>query len=169
MGYLWREGPLYYRLASLGECSKNLSVAVCQLALTCFSEVFWRLFQHVCSFHDGWFTSAPATTVLSVQQFLIKMAWHPHPISPQAVFWQVFFFFLMFPGTKRNPLKETFAEEEVKHTHTKWQKHQKASKSMSSKTVLSSGKRSCYRYCIKWRAQGRWLKFNHVKISTQFL
>ena len=43
--------------------------------------LFWRLFQHICPFRDGWFTSVPAHTVLSVQQFLSKngITLVPHP------------------------------------------------------------------------------------------
>ena len=48
---------------------------------------FWRLFQHVCPFHHGWFASAPAHTTLSVLKFLTKnsMASIPHPPSSPRV------------------------------------------------------------------------------------
>ena len=39
---------------------------------------FWRLFQSICPFYDGWFTSVPAYAMLSVQQFLTKNVMTPH-------------------------------------------------------------------------------------------
>ena len=33
-------------------------------------DFFKRVFQRICPFHDGWFTSTPAYTTLGVQQFL---------------------------------------------------------------------------------------------------
>ena len=71
----------------LDECSRNPSGAVHQLALLWeaefgLSEFFGRLFQCICPFHDGWFISTPAHTVLSVQQFLTKMVWPPCPTLP---------------------------------------------------------------------------------------
>ena len=84
------------RLPPLGECSRNLSVSVHQLALLWEAafKFFWRIFQRVCPFHDGWGMSAPAyTTLLSVQQFLTKnsMTPLPHPayspdIAPRDIF-----------------------------------------------------------------------------------
>ena len=61
----WRAGPLYYRLPPLGECSRNPSVSVYQLALLWeavlgFSEIFlkalsmhlpiswWVTYKHTC-------------------------------------------------------------------------------------------------------------------------
>ena len=100
--YLLEGGPLSYRLPLLGECSRNPSVAVHQLALlweaTCsFNAYFWRL---ICPFHDGWFMSVPAHTVLSVQQFLTKngMTLVPYPpYSPDLVLSD---FFFVFPDGK---------------------------------------------------------------------
>ena len=62
-------------------------VSVYQLALLWeaafrFSEYFWRLFQHVCPFCDGWFTSIPAHIDLRVQQFLTKNSMTPVPHPP---------------------------------------------------------------------------------------
>ena len=44
--------------------------------------MFLELFQPVFSFHDGRFTSAPAHTTLSVQQFLTKNSMTPLPCPP---------------------------------------------------------------------------------------
>ena len=61
----WRAGPLEYRLAPLGECSRNPSIisapgGVVKGHVQLQWSLFWRLFQHVCPFHDGWFITAPA-------------------------------------------------------------------------------------------------------------
>ena len=79
------EGRLLGVQASLiGECSRN-PTPVYQLALLwedafSFSEFFCeRVFQHVCPFHDGWLTSRPIHTVVSIQQFLIKNCLTPMP------------------------------------------------------------------------------------------
>ena len=71
-----------------------------------FSGFFLRVFQHIYPFHDGWFTSAPAHTMLSVQQFLTKTAWPScltfpiHPISPQATLF-------LFPWWKKSSKGKT--------------------------------------------------------------
>ena len=54
---------------------------------------FWRSCQCVCPFHEGWFTSAPAHTSLSAQQFWPKTAWPPCPTLPVHMFspWVTFF------------------------------------------------------------------------------
>ena len=43
---------------------------------------FWRLFQCVCPFYDGWFTSTSAHWVLSAQQFLTKNRMTPSMPCP---------------------------------------------------------------------------------------
>ena len=62
---------------------------------------FWRPFQHVWPFHDGWFTSAPAHTVLSVQQFLTKNGMTPVPQPPYSTDLNLSDFFL-FPTMKKS-------------------------------------------------------------------
>ena len=53
---------------------------------------FWRFFQCICLFHNGWFMILSAHTMLSIQQFLTKMSWPLcpilpiHPVLPQAAF-----------------------------------------------------------------------------------
>ena len=65
-------------------------------------KFFWRLFQRVCPFHDGWFTSAPAHTGLSVQQFLTKKL-HDHRDPPSLFTWSLLeWLFLCFPGCKKS-------------------------------------------------------------------
>ena len=78
----WRAGPLQYRFL-LGECSRDLSVPVCQLVLlwqaACgFSEFFWTLFQCVCPFQDGWIMSAECPAVFDQK-------WH-YPHDPPSLF-----------------------------------------------------------------------------------
>ena len=132
----------------LGECSRNPSVSVYQLVLLwepAFSLVnVFADFQCVCPFHNGWFTSISAHTALSVQQFLTQngMTPVPHPpYSPNLAPSK----FLCFPGWKK-PSKGN-----VLLMWKRWdklQKHYKASKSMSSKPVLSSGKKCLDRYIV---------------------
>ena len=76
---------------------------------------FWRLFQCLCPFHDGWFTSAPAHTVLNVQQFLTKNQHEPR--VPPSLFTQSHLeqFFFCFPRWKKVLKGKHFADiEEVK-------------------------------------------------------
>ena len=140
----WWAGPLWwYRLPPLGEYSRTPSVSVYQLALLWeavfgFSEFFFgRLFQHICTFHDGWFTSTPAHTTLSVQQFLTKNGMTPMPHPPYSPNVAPSDFFC-FPGWKKSSKRNVLLTWET--WNKKRQKHWKASKSTSSKTVLSSGK-----------------------------
>ena len=110
--YLLEGGPLVVQVPPLGECSGNPSVSEYNLALlweaafgfSGFFFFFGRPFQRFCPFHDGWFTSTPAHTAFSVQQFLTKnyLVWPPcptlpiRPISP----WETFLF--CFPGWKKS-------------------------------------------------------------------
>ena len=77
---------------------------------------FWRLFQCVFRFHDGWFTSAPAHTTLSVQQFHTKnstiLVTHP-PLFTQSH--PERYFVCLCPWMKRVLKRKHFADvEEVK-------------------------------------------------------
>ena len=74
---------------------------------------FWRLFQCVCPFHDGGFTSAPAHTTLNVQQFLTKNGMRPY--SPQATL------LFCFPGWKKASKGNILPM--WKRWNKKWQKH----------------------------------------------
>ena len=59
-----------------------------QCSASVVRSCFWlqwiclKLFQQICPFHDGWFTSTPAHTALSVQQFLTKNCMTPCPTLP---------------------------------------------------------------------------------------
>ena len=101
----WRTGPLWYRLPPLGEFSRNPSVSVHQLALweAAFgiSAFFLRLFHRVCPFHDGWFTSIPSHTALSVEQFLTKTSMIPMLLPPYSPSLAVSNYFC-FPGGKKS-------------------------------------------------------------------
>ena len=67
---------------------------------------FFEDFQHICPFHGGCYMSAPAHTVLTVQQFLTKngMTLMPHPpYSPNLVPSNYF-----PPMDEKGPERETF-------------------------------------------------------------
>ena len=93
--YFMQGRPLVVQVSPLAECSRSPSVSGYQLALLSeaalgFSEFFWRLFQCLCPFHDGWLPSAPAHAALSAQQFLTTITACPpcpslpiHPIIPR--------------------------------------------------------------------------------------
>ena len=119
------QAPCKWVFSPLGECSRNLSVSVYQLvmlweAVFGFSEFFWRLFQSICPFHDGWFMSAPIHTTLSVQQFLTRsgMTPIPHPPYPPDLTLSNFF---CFPRWIK-PSKGNFLLMWKRWTQ-KWQKH----------------------------------------------
>ena len=165
--------PLKYRLPPLGECSRNPSVSVYQLALLweavlSFSEFFWRFFQHVCPFHDGWFTSAPAyiphCTECSAD---FDQKWHDPHAPPSLFTWSCPKWLFFVSLDEKCSQRETFCQ--YGRSEKKRQKHQKASKSMCSILFCAVGKMSQQVYYIKWRVLWRWLKFKHVRINTQFL
>ena len=97
---LWKVSPLYYRLPPMGECSRNLSVSVYQLALLWeaafgFSEFFFfedsfNMFAHFVMGDLG--THLP-TLCWVFSSFWPKTAWPPcptipiHPVLP----WPIFF------------------------------------------------------------------------------
>ena len=54
----------------------------CERLCSTSANFFWRLFQHICPFHDGWFTSAPAHIALNVQQFWTKNSMTSIPLPP---------------------------------------------------------------------------------------
>ena len=107
--YLLEGRPLVVQTSPRGECSRNPPVSVHQLALLWeaafgFSDFFffWRLFQHICPLHDGWFTSAPAHTTLSVQQFLTKNGMFPMSQPPYSPDLALSDFFFCFPRWKKS-------------------------------------------------------------------
>ena len=74
--------------------------------------------------------------------------------------------FFVFPQMK-NPQRETFCQcgrGETKNSRST-QRHQNK---QVQKLFWAVEKTSWYVHCIKWRVLWRWLKFKHVRISTQF-
>ena len=78
-------------------------------ALKIPSEFFLKDFQHVNSFHDGWFMNAPAHTPWSAQQFLTKNHMTPvstppcsHDLTPSDVFF--------VSRDEKKPQRETFGQ-----------------------------------------------------------
>ena len=134
--YLLEDSPA--RWCSKSHLHQCTSRCYCE-RLFGFSEFFWRLFQCICPFHDGWYVSAPAHSLLSVQQFLTKsrLTLCPtlpiHPISPPATF------FVAVSLDEKSPQREKccwYIRYETKKTA--WLL--KGIKINASKTVLSSGK-----------------------------
>ena len=87
--HLLEGSPLVAQASPTGGCSRNPSVPVYELALLweaafSSSEYFLKT-QRICPFHDGWLTSAPAHTTLSVQ-FLTKIGMTPMPHPPYWLF-----------------------------------------------------------------------------------
>ena len=129
---------------------------------------FWRLFLHVCPFHDGWFTSIPAHTALSVQEFLTQksITSMPHPpYSPNLA--RVTFFVFVFLMKKVLKGKYFADVEEVKqkrHKSTKGHQHQWTQK-------LFWAVEKCLNSCIASNGEyfeGDW-SLKHVMLNTQFL
>ena len=142
--YLLEDGSLVVQASPLGECSRNPSVSVYQLALLWeavfgFSEVFGRLFQCVCPFHDGRFTSAPVHAMASVQQFLTQNSMTPIPHSPYSCHIALSDLFLVFLDEKI-PQREMFHQCERGETN-KQTKNGRITKSHRNLWVqkLSSG------------------------------
>ena len=142
--YLLECGPLVVQAYPTHQASV-LGTHLYQCNIRCCCErlcsasviIFWRLFQCICPFHDGWFTGTPAHIVLTFQQVLTKncSTLMPHlPYSPDLSPRDIF----CLPGWKKSS-KENILWM-LKRLNKKQQKHLKASKSTSSKTVLSSEK-----------------------------
>ena len=118
----------------------------------------WKLFQCVCPFHGGWFTNAPTPTVLSVQ-FLTRNSVTPMP-HPLFTWSHPKWLFCVFPWMKNVLKRKHFADvEEVKQKMAEALKGIKINK---FKQFWAVGKN------VKWRVLGRWPKFKHVRINTQF-
>ena len=101
-----------YQCASWRCCERLRSASV---------NFFWRFFHHVCPFHNGGFTSAPAHTALSVQQFLTKNDMTPMAHPPYSPKLSLSNFFVCFPGWKNVFKGKHFAV--VEEMNKKWQKH----------------------------------------------
>ena len=129
-----------------------------------FSESFWRLFQCVCPFHDGWLTSSPADTLLSVQQFLTKNGMTPVPHSPYLPDLAPSDFCFV---DEKTPQREIFCQywrDETKNGRSTKRHHNQ----QVQKPFCTAEKTSQYVYFIKWKVLWSWLKIKHVRINTQF-
>ena len=131
-----------------------------------FSEFFWRLFQPTGPLPDGWFTNAPAHTLLSRQQFLTKNSVTPvpHPsysphLAPRD--------YILFPWMKKVLRGKHLVDvEEVKQKNGRSTKRHQNWK--VQKLLWAVEKTSRWVCCIKWRVLWRWRKFKRVRINAQF-
>ena len=152
----WRVSPLEYRLCLLGECSRNPSVSVYQLALL-WEAVFGinKFFLKTLSMSlpISWrvITSSPAHTALSVQQFLTKNGMTPMSHSPCSLSLTLSDFFF-FPWMKKLLRGKHFAVEEVKQKTTETLKGIKIDEFKNS---LRLREKSLHRY-IASNAEGDW-------------
>ena len=112
-------GPLSYRLPQLGEPICISVPAGGVRGCIQLQWIFWKI-QHICLLHDGWLTSRPAHTPLSIKQFLTKNGNTsvPHPpyspdFTPR---------FLSVSLDEKSSQRETFCRYESGETK-KWQKH----------------------------------------------
>ena len=168
----WRADSLKYRLHRIGECSKNPSVSVYQLvvlweATFSFSEFYF--FKDVMCLPIPWQAIDESTSPHCTECSAVSdPKWHdpgvPPPYSPDLS--QNDFFVCLFPQWKALRRKHFADVEEMKHKTAETLKGIKIDK---FKNVLSSGRKSQRTYCIKWRVLGKWLKFKHVRINTNFL
>ena len=109
--WVWGRTPKNPELSSGSVC---ISVPTAVIVRGCiWLQWIFFLRQHICPFHDGWFTSTPDQTALSDQQFLTKDGMIPvptlpiHLISPKATF--------LFPQVKKFLKGKCFAHmKEVK-------------------------------------------------------
>ena len=110
------QAPCKWVFSPLGECSRNLSVSVYQLvmlweAVFGFSEFFWRLFQSICPFHDGWFMSAPIHTTLSVHS-VFDQKWYDSHAPPSLSTWSHPKQLLLFPQMNKALKRKLLADVE---------------------------------------------------------
>ena len=130
-----------------------------------FSEFFFKT-QRIFPFHDGQFTSVPAHSTLSIEQFLTKDRMTPVPHPPYSPDLGRSDFFLCFPNEK-SPWKEMFCRCGRGET-----KNGRSTKSHQNrwlqKMFWAVEKMSWCVYCIEWGIFYRWLKFKHIRIDTQF-
>ena len=110
--YLLECGPLVVQAYPTHQASV-LGTHLYQCNIRCCCErlcsasviIFWRLFQCICPFHDGWFTSTPAHTALSIQQFLTKNGTTPCPTIPIYQSCPKWLLFWVSPDEKTKVLK----------------------------------------------------------------
>ena len=110
--YLLEGGPLVAGFPQ-GECSRNPSVSAYQLVLweaaLSFSEFCLKTLSRHLLDSGWWFTSTPAYTMLSVQQFLTKNSRTPGPHPPYSPYPALSdFIFVSLDKKKKSPQRETF-------------------------------------------------------------
>ena len=110
---------------------QRTSCRCCERLRSASVNIFWRLFQSVCPFHGGWFSSVPAHTSLSVQQFLIQnsMAPVPHPPFSSSLALSNFFFVSLMKKVLKGKhfayvekVKQKIAEDTKRHQNWRIQK-----------------------------------------------
>ena len=126
-------------LKSKAASHNNASWCCCKRLHSASVNFFWRLFQHSCPFPDGWFTTAPAHTVLSVQQFWTKSRMTPCPTLPIYLIlpWATF---LLFPYMKKILKGKCFIV--VKEVKQKTSEALKGIKTDEFKSCFKQGKNS---------------------------
>ena len=137
-----------------------------------FTELFWRLFQHISLFRDRWFTSTPAPTVLNVQQFLTKNRVKPVPHPPYSSDLALSDFIFVVSPDEKSPQRETFCWCErglKKKIQQKPSRNTNRHQNRQVQNLFWAVEKSLDRYkYMNWRVLWRWLKFKHVRIDTQF-
>ena len=142
--YLLEGGPLVAGFPQ-GECSRNPSVSAYQLVLweaaLSFSEFCLKTLSRHLPDSGWWFTSTPAYTMLSVQQFLTKNSRTPGPHPPYSPYPALSDFIFVSLDKKKKVLKgKRFAI--VQQVKLKTAESLKGIKTDEFKTVLRSGKKS---------------------------
>ena len=84
LNYLLEGGPLVVQASLTIHLYHCTSWPCCERLHSASVNFFWRLFQHICLFHDGGFTIVPAHTVPRAQQFLTKTGMAPVPHPPHS-------------------------------------------------------------------------------------
>ena len=109
LNYLLEGRPSVVHTSSMTECPRDpskTSWCCCERLCSTSVNLFWRLLQCICPLHNGWFRSAPAPTMLSVQQFWTKTQHDPcapPSILPWSWPWATFF---LFSWMKKNLQRE---------------------------------------------------------------
>ena len=129
----------------------------------------WIFLKTVCPFHDGRFTSAPTLLCWVFSRFDPK--WHDLCVLPSL-------FICSYP---KQPFSVSPDEKVLKGKHFAKAEEVRQKMAEALKDIKINELKNCYEqwekvlivygiwYCIKCRVIWRWLKFKHVRISTQFL
>ena len=128
-------------------------------------NLFWRLFQFICPFHDGWFTNVSAHTSLGIQQFLTKNGMTPmphppiHPISPQVIFF-------CFPRWKEVLKRKCSCQ--CGRGETKNSKSTKRNQSWQVQKLFWAVEKCLNRFIASDGEYFEGDEYKHVRINTQF-